>query len=188
MTQPYFIIPDIEALNSAAPEERTRLMRRIAVNIGNENALRRIFGIDPEEFANFYPDMFGPQLTTEDTIDSFIDRFSPGSASVPADSEGVIPIAPAIDYATMLEMEQTKKERNEKKQPEDKKPVMTDKHVTEQKPSMTLFRQLVKNQDYSKALEIIETLNLNNPEKSIYFAYQVSFLKKLIENQASGTI
>ena len=45
---------------------------------------------------------------------------------------------------------------------------------------------MVKNHNYQKALEIIQELSLNNPKKSIYFAYQMRFLKKLIENQKSA--
>lgn len=42
------------------------------------------------------------------------------------------------------------------------------------------WRQLIKNQEYEKALEIIERRNLKNREKNIYFADQIRFLKKLI--------
>lgn len=44
-------------------------------------------------------------------------------------------------------------------------------------------RILIKNGNFSKALEIITQLNLKNPEKSIYFADQIRFLRKLIANQ-----
>ena len=45
-------------------------------------------------------------------------------------------------------------------------------------------RILIKNGNYSKALEIINELYLKNPEKSIYFADQIRFIKKLIFNQS----
>ncbi|MDE6010858.1 MAG: hypothetical protein K2F87_05400 [Muribaculaceae bacterium] len=44
-------------------------------------------------------------------------------------------------------------------------------------------RNLIINRNYKEALAIIQDLNLNNPEKSIYFADQIRFLKKLIINQ-----
>lgn len=46
--------------------------------------------------------------------------------------------------------------------------------------SEALFRLMVKNKNYAKALEIIQELSLNNPKKSVYFATQIRFLKKLI--------
>ncbi len=46
----------------------------------------------------------------------------------------------------------------------------------------TLARIYVKQKRYDKALQIIKTLSLNYPEKSIYFADQIRFLEKLIIN------
>ncbi len=46
----------------------------------------------------------------------------------------------------------------------------------------TLARIYVKQGRYSKALEIIQRLNLNYPKKSAYFADQIRFLEKLIIN------
>ncbi len=39
---------------------------------------------------------------------------------------------------------------------------------------------MIKNHNYTKALEIISDLSLKNPEKSVYFADQIRFLRKLI--------
>ncbi|MCM1004913.1 MAG: hypothetical protein NC402_01300 [Prevotella sp.] len=47
----------------------------------------------------------------------------------------------------------------------------------------SLVRILIKNRNYSKAIEIISELSLNNPKKSIYFADQIRFLRKLIINE-----
>lgn len=46
----------------------------------------------------------------------------------------------------------------------------------------TLANVYIKQRRYDKALEIIKGLNLNNPNKSIYFADQIRFLEKLIIN------
>ena len=46
----------------------------------------------------------------------------------------------------------------------------------------TLAKIYVKQQRYSKALEIITRLNLKYPEKNAYFADQIRFLEKLIIN------
>ena len=46
----------------------------------------------------------------------------------------------------------------------------------------TLAKIYIKQGRYSKALEIIQRLNLNYPKKNAYFADQIRFLKKLILN------
>jgi len=46
----------------------------------------------------------------------------------------------------------------------------------------TLARIYIKQGNYSKALEIIQQLSLDNPKKNAYFADQMRFLKKLIIN------
>ena len=47
----------------------------------------------------------------------------------------------------------------------------------------TLAKIYIKQGRYSKALEIIQRLNLNYPKKNAYFADQIRFLKKLILNE-----
>lgn len=49
----------------------------------------------------------------------------------------------------------------------------------------TLAKIYIKQGQYSKALEIIRHLNLNNSKKSVYFADQIRFLDKLILNNKS---
>ena len=49
----------------------------------------------------------------------------------------------------------------------------------------TLAKIYVKQQRYSKALEIIRRLNLKYPKKNAYFADQIRFLEKLIINAKS---
>ena len=46
--------------------------------------------------------------------------------------------------------------------------------------SESLAKVYIKQHRYERAYEIISELNLNNPEKSVYFADQLRFLKKLI--------
>lgn len=50
--------------------------------------------------------------------------------------------------------------------------------------SESLARIMIKNHNYTKALEIISGLHLKNPEKSVYFADQIRFLRKLIVNES----
>lgn len=49
----------------------------------------------------------------------------------------------------------------------------------------TLAKIYIKQQRYSKALEIIKKINLKNPKKNSYFADQIRFLEKLIINAKS---
>lgn len=49
--------------------------------------------------------------------------------------------------------------------------------------SESLARIFIKQRQYQRAYEIIEQLNLNFPEKSVYFADQLRFLRKLMLNQ-----
>lgn len=49
--------------------------------------------------------------------------------------------------------------------------------------SESLAKIYIKQGKYAKALEIIENLSLTIPEKSIYFADQIRFLKKLVLNE-----
>ena len=124
---PYYIVPDVELYKKLDPqsEEAQSLARKIAVNIGDLPTLRLILGIDPPEFARFYPDMEPATPDTFDAIDTFLDKFGAPSES----------------------------------------------------PSLS---NLISEHKYQQALQLIESQNLNNPQKSIYFAHQMRFLKKLI--------
>ena len=52
----------------------------------------------------------------------------------------------------------------------------------------TLARIYIKQKKYDRALEIIRSLYLNFPEKSIYFADQLRFLEKLVRNNQSKKV
>ncbi len=43
-------------------------------------------------------------------------------------------------------------------------------------------KQYIKQKKYREAIVLLQQLNLINPEKSIYFADQIRFLEKIIEN------
>lgn len=219
---PYFVNPSVAALSGATAEERNILMRRIAACVGDEATLRTLIGVDPEEFAKFYPDMERPELSTEDTIDSFISKFSSEAKAETPQIDQLV-TAPAINYAAMM-MEESdelpedsdptssmlnsflkemppKTVTKKKPVPEPKQqehtasdattvqtsPTTTDerKEETGEEPNLSeaLLKVMIKNRNYSKALEIITELSLNNPKKSIYFADQMRFLQKLIKNQ-----
>ena len=237
MHRPYFINPDIERLPEADGDERRAILRHIAACVGDEATLRGLIGMDPEEFKCFYPDMNPPELSTDDTITSFIGRFSSEKKARTPQIESLVPVAPAVDYASMLDDAESaetadadpepdatadaisaflaavppktpSKHRQTQEQPvaesttapatepvaepepaddvqSAKSDTIADEQAHPDNLSETLFKLMVRNKNDAKALEIITELSLNNPKKSVYFAYQIRFLKKLIKNQAA---
>lgn len=146
MTPPYYIVPAVEEYRKLDPdsEEAKKLSRIIAANIGDYASLRLILGIDPPEFARFYPDMENNTPTTLDTIDSFLEKFGANLPENPMPEESM---------AYVLEEE------------------------PEREPDL---KTLMKEQRYEEALKFIEAQNLINPQKSVYFALQIRFIKKLM--------
>ncbi|MDE6549231.1 MAG: hypothetical protein K2L22_09550 [Muribaculaceae bacterium] len=195
---PYYIIPDINALAFERDPERLRLhRRRIAANIGDPDALRAILGVASEDFLDFYGTSDLPSLSTADTIDSFIKRFGGGVDDSNEDEDDVVTLAPpVIDYASILEKE-AEEDRYSADIPADATLGVIDAFLSQQpaprikpkkepkeeeKPSLTesFAKIMIKNGNYKRALEIFIEISLNNPEKSIYFADQIRFLKKVI--------
>lgn len=215
MKNPYYIIPAVEALATATGEKRVELIRLIAANIGDNATLRALIGVDPAEFTDFYPDLKPPQLSTEETISTFMERFAPESTERNVPETAVeIPIgAPAVDYASLIASEghdnahdensepdatsdaissflaavppKTPKSKERKTQGKDTGAHPAKHNEADPQLSEALFRMMVKNKNYTKALEIIKELSLNNPKKSVYFAHQIRFLEKLIKIQAN---
>lgn len=210
---PYFIIPAVRALATATGEERRTLLRRIAAAVCTESDLRAIAGMDPEEFAAFYPDARHSDAGTEATIDSFLEKFSTPDRSAIPEVENIVTAAPVSDYAaamlddddeadedlphdttssaidSFLSAVPPKKPRRREtpktraiEEPEADQ-AAAPKQEENDTLSESLARMMVKNGNYRKALEIISDLSLKNPKKSIYFADQMRFLKKLIQNQ-----
>lgn len=206
---PYFAYAALKAIPLApGKKERDALRRIVAVNIGDPADIREILSLNSESLADFYPDTLPPHLDTFDTIDSFITHYgerpsrpeadnsyadsiecdafplhvSPTGASLPdvADSPGDAPAdstSSAID-AFLKAVPPPQPKRPKKLPPTEESPALTE----------SFAKILIKNQNYTKALQIIEDLNLKNPEKSVYFADQIRFLKKLIINQSKQNI
>lgn len=61
-------------------------------------------------------------------------------------------------------------------------PVIEEEPAEEEYFTETLARIYIKQGRYQKALEIIQRLSNNFPEKNAYFADQIRFLEKLIIN------
>ena len=164
LTPPYYIVPLVEEYKKLDPvsERAKELGRLLAANIGDYASLRLVLGIDPPEFGRFYPDMETATPSTFDTIDSFLDKFGSGLPSggyMPGDD---------LSESTARGDEQTEvggsTEIREKEEPEEAE----------------TLSGLLRNHRYEEAIVLIEGQNLNNPQKSIYFAHQIRFLKKLI--------
>ena len=216
---PYYVIPAIEALKEARGEERQQLVRRIALQVGDPNALRTLLGLYPAEFDSFYPDMQLPELNTADTIDSFIDHFGGDRPPKEESLEDLLPPPGAVfsisDLEELPEMEGTDlssiptldlpastPRKPAAPKPQVPKPAAPKPQEAAQLPeapatpsagaessshlSESLAKVLIKNGNYQKALEIITEISLNNPKKSVYFAHQIRFLKKLIALSSNG--
>lgn len=201
MQYPYFAYEALKNIPTAAsPQERDKLRRIVAVNVGDPDVLCEILGLNTESLADFYPDSLPPNLSTLDTIDCFISKYgnensapaeplyAESSPVTPLSDEAVIesigrdlpaqaapaddPTFSAID-AFLKAVPAPQPKRPKKITPKEENPNLTE----------SFAKILIKNQNYTKALQIIQELNLNNPEKSVYFADQIRFLKKLIINQ-----
>lgn len=194
------------------PDRRQRLKTLIAVNVGDQEALREIFGLDTESIADFYGDTVMPSPSTDDAISAFLSNYGSRQAQ-PLEEE--LQIVPAVDYFTLADTQRagsTEKPEDSEKTRLPEGVAQADSEVSESEaytdsadleetedtdkseagnsanqPSLTLsfVGILIKNRNYEKALEILSDLNLNNSEKSIYFADQIRFIKKLIANSKS---
>lgn len=261
---PYFVWPSLLRLEKGVADDAltAQLRTDIALAVGDREALAAI--LDPDaDFADFYPDMKPVKMTTNTTIDTYLNRFGTDNdketdllTRMIFDS-GPRELLPDDEYESE---EEALKESREEEMREDEKntqstaserititahtgqpaPTANDAtalridaflavskqpaHVPEalmgmiaekeaqqsvpqrtdadaettppnsplpgKQPSeapsspsaltLSLAKMMIKNHNYAKALEIISQLNLENPEKSAYFADQIRFLKKLI--------
>ena len=185
MEYPYYIVPQVEEYRKLDPnsEEAKKLSRIIATNVGDYASVRLILGIDPPDFARFYPDMETSTPTTMDTIDTFLDKFG---TNLPAD-----PLAVSLGGYVLEEDVDEPKEIKEAKEAEISEE--TEEIIENQAPEEPQIElgDLIKERRYDDALQFIERQNLNNPEKSIYFAHQNRFIRKLMaiekyRNQTKG--
>ena len=86
-----------------------------------------------------------------------------------------------LPHLRIKEAAPVKNKVSEEEESEDNEEDMEDEsYFTE-----TLAKIYVKQQRYSKALEIIKKLDLKYPKKNAYFADQIRFLEKLIINTKS---
>ena len=164
-TPPYFLYPLLQQLRQH-PEgpEADALRLRIAANVGDPEALYALIGEQHPELATGG----ASSPTADSTIDSFIEKFSRPSRRM---ASRITP-APASDYFSTTERLSDDEERPEEE---------TASANLDYDEAMEEVKKSVKNGDYQHALAIMEEIYLNNPKKSIYFADQMRFVKKLME-------
>lgn len=94
----------------------------------------------------------------------------------------------ALDAEKHEERQTAKKEITaERAVANEKTPVSQPAPAVDSMLSESLAKIYIKQHKYAKALEIIKSISLNFPEKSIYFADQIRFLQKLIINEQFKT-
>ncbi len=109
-----------------------------------------------------------PKLRGFELIDGFIEK---------SESEPAIRLKPLLPGEDSVAEEAAKDLSSDESKSEEEE---DDSCFTE-----TLAKIYVKQQRYSKALEIIKKLSLKYPKKNAYFADQIRFLEKLIINAKS---
>lgn len=188
---PYCFLDSLEALRRGGlgQEELRRHRRRVAACVGDPEALSRLLGAEPEEFAAFYADSLPPQLDTDSTIDTFLTRFGAAQAvydplqliDKTAARLGAAPATPDTPPATDLS-----------DNPDTPALSGTPGAAAAAAPtlSLTLVDALIRDGSYVKALQIIESINLPESKKSRNFALKIRFLRKLAalqrRQEASG--
>ena len=190
MKYPYFVYPAIcELKQNPKPEKEARLKQFVAANVGDFDALRSLIGEQEYDFRKFYDNGGAERPSTEDTIDSFISKFGKSSDNTDTllPEEGV-----TTDYFAETGVAEILPPELEIKE---KAPVIEEETTApEEKPAsnadeeMEKAKILVKNRDYKGALEIMEAIYLNNPKKSIYFADQIRFVRKLAANESKKSL
>lgn len=161
---PYYVVALLEDYNNSkrGSDSRRLLRARILANIGDREVAERL--VPPEKDDE---DKKMEEKGAFDPIDSFLSKF--GHDHKP------------LGYMKDLVEEESHKEEKQpvySERESEKLPVREEEKKEEKnQPSLS---ELIKNRRYSEALAIIELQNLNNPEKNIYFADQIRFIKKLI--------
>lgn len=172
-----FTIPPLEKLEK--PEEQDGLDRTISLidtflsSLPEEPAVTELLPMDiTTDYTSYllreeeHSSADAPQMKGQSLIDDFIEK------------SGDEPLLPRLGTKETVAAKQEATEDDESE--EQAQDIEDESYFTE-----TLAKIYVKQQRYSKALEIIKKLNLKYPKKNAYFADQIRFLEKLIINTKS---
>ena len=177
---PYFTLPLLLHVKHTSDNEA---LQRLAIMSPDRRDLAIMAGSAPAAFAHFYPDAQpGETPSVDSIIDKFLDTYAAGSNQKEIDALSNAIFNPTPDYADILAAQDDGAALNDK---EDEliNSFIAHYNSTQNDDSMlseSLAKMYIARHKYSKALEIIESINLNFPEKSIYFADQIRFLRKLV--------
>ena len=149
----------IDAFLSSLPDEEPAVAELPHADVATDYTSYLLRAEQEEPFAVDPPQMKGQSL-----IDDFIEK------------SGEEPLLPQLE----IKGESPVREEEETETGEPEENEEDESYFTE-----TLAKIYVKQQRYSKALEIIKKLNLKYPKKNAYFADQIRFLEKLIINTKS---
>lgn len=203
---PFFTLPAAMMLDGELPDEcRTEFCRAVALNAPNGESLMRLVDPDGLKFAFFYPEEVGQETpTTEVALDTFLEQYGtidkreqdllerlifnpvPDYSQVLAMEEAEVATSPASEQDALLDAflanrdAVVKEEARAAVAPEEERrptvlPTDADAPLSE-----SLAKIYIGKGRYDKAYEIIYQLSLNFPKKSVYFADQLRFLKKLM--------
>lgn len=142
-------------------EKELELLNRMIFNPVPDYA--QILAAEEERSKPTQTDLSSPQADSDDIL---INRFILKSKEKPG------------YFLTEESAEEPVEEQEVEAEPIEAPAVSDDSMLSE-----SLAKIYIKQRKYSKALEIIKTISLKYPEKSIYFADQIRFLRKLVKTE-----
>lgn len=198
----------LESGATLTESERRRFSAAIALNTPDSNSLMKLIDPDGLRFESFYPQQPEPATpTTEKAIDTFLDQYGnidrheqdllerlifnpvPDYSQVLArEAETESATGPLSEQDAMLDAFLASQENTMQQTTERDLEAQQSRHATPATPkpgadsslNESLAQIYIKQHRYDKAHEIISQLSLNFPKKSVYFADQLRFLKKLM--------
>lgn len=205
---PFFTLPIAEYLKHHPEVQDAGVLKaRVAVNSPDARTMMLLVDRDSETWLRFYPaEKEKAAPTTNDAISTFLNTYGHTSEKETQLLEKLI-FNPQPEYAATLESSEDMGTEDEPVEASSSKSSAQDQlidtflsSVTEPEPDLpepavkpmahadslseSLAKIYIRQGKLEKAFEIISALNLNNSEKSAYFADQLRFLKKLMANRA----